>query len=268
MQLFASGQRLRFCLRPVAAKAHDLCAVDAALPGWATDIEAVAPAVGGVRPLGRATVVPELLAGRDRAAVDEPGRERLELAGHRGRGRLVEKLETLVHLAGVDRELALPGQRHRLEVPVAEALTELECVLEVRRGVFDIRSHHQRRESAEERSVRMLDRFGQLRKQPFRLREPPFGHREGAAPEVIPGQRQREPRRRSRVPGVQKPEYERSRRTIASSRRPVHQAESAKRSRSAGVSSSATRARVGVIRHAPGLALCGVACGLERLDYL
>ncbi len=157
VKLLACRDRLCLGLRPVAAESHDLRAVDAALPGWTADVETVAPAVRRVGPFPRAAVVAKLLARRDRAAVDETGRRRVELAGHGGRGRFVEELEALVDLAGIHRELALPGERHSLEVAVAEALTQLECVLEVCRGALDIGPHQQRRESAEERPVCMLD---------------------------------------------------------------------------------------------------------------
>ena len=76
VDLLACRDRLRLGLGPLAAQAHDLGAVDPTHAGEAADVEPVAPPVRDLRPLRGASEVAEVLAGADRRAVDDPGRER------------------------------------------------------------------------------------------------------------------------------------------------------------------------------------------------
>ena len=74
-ELLARGDGLQLRRGPVAPQAHDLRAVESAGAGEAADVGLVAPAVRGLGPLRRAPEVADVLAGADRHAVDDPGRE-------------------------------------------------------------------------------------------------------------------------------------------------------------------------------------------------
>ena len=74
----------------------------------------LAPSAERSRPFARAIERVALLAGRDDAAVDQPGDERRELAARRGHHRLVEERQAF-------REPTVPDQRASLEVPAERA---------------------------------------------------------------------------------------------------------------------------------------------------
>ena len=121
VELLARLHRLLLRLRPVARAGAGSRPVDAARAREAGDVEAVAPAVGGVGPLRRSAAVAERLARVDRDAVDDPGGERIELSARRGRRRLVEDGEPVRHVPRPDADRTLEDEGRRLEAAVAEA---------------------------------------------------------------------------------------------------------------------------------------------------
>ena len=132
VELLARCDRLLLRLGPLASDPHDLRAMDATCAGEARDLEAVAPTVRDLGPFGRPAVVAEVLTGADRDAVDDPGRERPQLAAH-GRGScLVEERESFLDVARLDERSALSDERQRVRVAVAEAETELGSAVELR----------------------------------------------------------------------------------------------------------------------------------------
>jgi hypothetical protein len=79
-----------------------------------------------------------VLAGRDRRAVDEPGRVWAELAGHGRRARLVEDREPLLDVAPLHERPALADERQDLRVTVAGPSGDVVGPLELWEGVVDV----------------------------------------------------------------------------------------------------------------------------------
>jgi hypothetical protein len=111
--------------------------------GEAAHVEAIAPAVRLLRPLGSAPVVADVLAGADRRAIGDAGGERLELAAYRSCGRLVVESEALLDLAAPHEHASFPDEREHLCVPVAETSTELVRAVEQLQGLRQVRFHEQ-----------------------------------------------------------------------------------------------------------------------------
>jgi len=117
------GELLR--LGQAALELHHLGMVDPAHARESVHPARLAKVAGALRPLAGALEVGHVAAGADRVAVDDERRERVELAGQRGRARLVEEELPLGDLALLDEDVPLPLERADLEVAVAEAPSQL-----------------------------------------------------------------------------------------------------------------------------------------------
>ena len=144
----------------------------AARAGKATDVGLVAPAVRGLGPLGRPPEVADVLARADGEAVDEPGRERLELAADGGRARLVVERKPLLDVAAHDQRPRLSREREHLEIAVAHPLADLEGLVEELDRFREIALGHQRAERLGEDDAAVLDRLGLALEESLRGREP------------------------------------------------------------------------------------------------
>ena len=78
--------------------------MDPAAPVKAADRVGLAPPLHRLRPFLRGVVLRESLERTDELAVDEPGRERIEVVGDHRYADLVEERETFVHVAAEDKE--------------------------------------------------------------------------------------------------------------------------------------------------------------------
>jgi hypothetical protein len=165
--------------------------VNAARPGEACDVEAIAPAVGGLRPLRRSATVAERLAGIDRDAVDDSSGERIELPARRGRRRFVENREPARHVAGPDSNCAVEDERRRLEAPVAEARRELARPIESFPRTFEL-AHVDRVDRACQGEMPVLDPFGLVGEQAFSTGDPTARHRHRSAEPVVHREHHRE----------------------------------------------------------------------------
>jgi hypothetical protein len=143
VELRTGRDRLLLGFGPVTAQPHDLGSMQPAGAGEAAHVEAVAPAVGLLRPLGSAPVVADVLARADRRAVGDARGERLELAAHRSCGRLVVEREPLLDFAASHERASFPDKREHLCVPVAETSTELVRAVEQLQGLRQVRLHEQ-----------------------------------------------------------------------------------------------------------------------------
>ena len=241
--------------------------MDAARPREPGDVEAVAPAVGDLCPLGRPAAVAERLAGVDRDAVDDSGRERVELAARRGGGRLVEDGQAALRVARPDPDRALEHERGRLEATVAEPLAELARLPERLPGALEL-AQVDGRGPAHESEMPVLDAFGLVGEQPLAPRDPAGRHRERPAQAVVHRERHRDHRR---APGLACL-HERGVRALAEPDRlleapgpPGGVAEAREvvgRERTALV-----RASEQVVRVAPGMPPSGVPAGFERVVH-
>ena len=126
---------------------------------------------------------------------------RAEIAAHGRCGRLVEEGEALVDRALLDHRSTLPRQREHLHVPVADPARERGRLLEELLRALEVAFGEERGQPVDELEPGVLRRFRQSLQKPLRVREPPARDRERAAALVVPGQRQRHPRRAERVPG-------------------------------------------------------------------
>jgi hypothetical protein len=147
LELLAGGERGLLGLGPVAAQAHDLRAVDAAGTREAVHVRLLAPAARRLRPLGRAAEVAHVLARRDRHAVDEPRRERAQLAGDRGRARLVKDREPGLDVPPLHERPAPADERQDLRVPVAGVSRDVVGSLELGEGAVDVSLGEEGRDS-------------------------------------------------------------------------------------------------------------------------
>ena len=120
---------------------HHLGVVHPAHAGKARPVFASQKSHGAVGPLARALEVGDVAAGADRVAVDRERREGVELAGERGRARLVEQELALGDLALRDQRVPLTLQprisrlRSPKRRPSSSALPrELQGLAEVARA--------------------------------------------------------------------------------------------------------------------------------------
>ena len=183
-QLLAGRDRLLLRRGPVTAQAHDLRPVDPARAGEAGHVGLVAPAVRRVGPLGGAPIVAEVVARADGDAVDEAGRERLELAAHGRRTRLVVEREPLLDVTAHHERASLPGEGEHLQVAVADALAELVRLAEELDRLREVALVHQRREPLGQRWL-------------VRARRTPEDRREAVGPSrttPAPRRKRRDPR--------------------------------------------------------------------------
>jgi hypothetical protein len=253
VQLLARLDRLTLRADEVASEAHDLRAVDAARAGEAAHVELVAPLVRDVRPLRRASVVADVLARRDRQAVDEAARVRADVADDGPRRALVHEREPRFHFAALHPRAPAADEREHLRIAIAETPPELfgcrerlDCLVEAAAE----QPFHALREPdhAVERGL------GLVLEQPLCVREPALGDRERAAPGVVPRQRQRDPRRPQLLPGSR----EAGERTLAQLDRLVQSTPPprsvAEPLEVVGGQLRAVERRVRVVRLAPGLA--------------
>jgi hypothetical protein len=184
VQLLARLHCLLLRLRPLPAQTQNLGTVDAACSGEARDVEAIAPAVGGVRPLRRPAAVPERLAGVDGDAVDDPRGERVELPARRGRRRLVEDREPIGDVPRPDPDRALEDERRRLETAVAESRGELARPLETLPRAVEL-AQVDGLHPANECEMAVLDAFKRVGEQPLSPRDPAARHRQRSAEAVV-----------------------------------------------------------------------------------
>jgi hypothetical protein len=184
-----------FLLRvePVAAQAHDLCAVDTALARKTGDGLPLAPALCSVRPVAGPDIVADVAAGRDHPAVDDRRGIRVELAAHRRDRRLVQERESLVQPALLHERVALVVQAERDQVAVAERPAQLHRPLGVLRRRIKVPSTERTmRPGAFE--IPVIGRLRSLVEETLGTLHPGLGQG-GRAPElVVARDPQREPR--------------------------------------------------------------------------
>ena len=173
--------------------------------GEAGDVEAIAPTVRDLRPFGGAAVVAEVLTGADRDAVDEPGRERPELAAHGRRGRLVEQREPLLDVAGLDERSSFAHQRQRVRVAIAEAVTELESAVELRDCPGQVTFDEERSDSAHQHQDTVLGGLRLSLEQALGVGEPPVGDGEEPSTHVVVRKLEGEPGRAQPIPARREP---------------------------------------------------------------
>ena len=267
VQLVARCDRLLLCPGEVTSQPHDLGPVEAARAREAAHVEAVAPAVRRFRPLRGPAKVAEVVARADRDAVDESGRVGAQLAAHRCRGRLVEQREPFVDLAALDQRAALTAQREHLDVAGAEPAAELERAVEILERRLDL-PREELVDRPRQHQERVLGRIGHVGEQPLGRREPAVGDREGAAAAVVPGQRDREPRRAELVAARR----ERRIRTLAEAnglvQPPCPPRGVGELLEVGGLEPAALQACIRVVGRAPRVAGGGVAGGFERVEDL
>ena len=104
----------------------DLGPVDPADAGESVDRLPLAPPASRLGPLPRPPVVGGVPSRRDHLAVRHPGRERAELAVHRGHGGLFQQSEAFLGPPGRDQHRALLDQPPGLQVVVAVLRAELD----------------------------------------------------------------------------------------------------------------------------------------------
>jgi len=90
-QFLACAERLCLCLAARATQPEDFRAVDPAAPVQAADGIRLAPPLHRLGPLLGDVVLGEALQRADELAVDDPGRERIEVPGHRCHPNLIEQ---------------------------------------------------------------------------------------------------------------------------------------------------------------------------------
>ncbi len=117
-QLLAGHERLTLRLVARPAQPEDLGAVDPAAAVEAPDGVRLAPPLHRLGPLLGHVVLGEALQGAHELAVDDPGRERIELPGDRRHPGLVEQRQTLLDIAVEDEQPCLchpsDGARRRV----------------------------------------------------------------------------------------------------------------------------------------------------------
>jgi 4-oxalocrotonate tautomerase len=106
-QFVAGDERLRLGLVARPPEPEDLGPVHPAPAVEAADGTRLAPALHRLGPLLRHVVLGQPLECADELAVDDPGRERIEVTGDRRHSRLVEQREALLHVAVQDEESSL-----------------------------------------------------------------------------------------------------------------------------------------------------------------
>jgi len=86
--------------RPIAVEAHQRTAIDEASSAERETVGlAGAPVIKGMRPVLRPAEIEQVVERLDRAAVDDPGRERREFAGGHGDHRVIEERDPFGDLA-------------------------------------------------------------------------------------------------------------------------------------------------------------------------
>ncbi len=86
--------------RPIAVEAHQRTAIDEASSAERETVGlAGTPVIKGMRPVLRPAKIEQVVERLDRAAVDDPGRERREFAGGHGDHRVIEERDTFGDLA-------------------------------------------------------------------------------------------------------------------------------------------------------------------------
>ena len=106
-QLLAGQQGFLLGLAAGPAQPEDLGAVDATAAVEAADGVGLTPSLHGLGPFLGQVVLGESLQGADELAVDDPGRQRIQLAGSRGHPGFVEEGQPLLDLAGEDEAARL-----------------------------------------------------------------------------------------------------------------------------------------------------------------
>ena len=268
VELLARCDRLLLRLGPLAAHPHDLRPMNPTCAGEAGDVEAIAPTVRDLRPLGGAAVVAEVLTGADRDAVDETGRERPELAAHGRRGRLVEQREPLLDVAGLDERSSFAHERQRVRVAIAEAVTELESAVELRDRPGQVTFDKECFDSAHQHQDTVLGGLRLSLEQALGVGEPPVGDGEEPSTHVVVRKLEGEPGRAQPILARREPpvrtlaEADRLVRTTAPPRRLREELEVGRRQ------IALRRARVRLVRLAPRVALRGAAGGLNYVHEL
>ena len=122
-ELLARCERFAFRLVQRSAQPEDLRAMDSAAPVEAADGVGLAPPLHRLRPFLGGVVLCESLEGADELAVDEAGRERIEVVGDHRDAHFVEERETFVHVAAQDEEPRLghpPDSEGRRVAPLTD----------------------------------------------------------------------------------------------------------------------------------------------------
>ena len=124
------------------------------------------------RPFARAAHLVHLLAGKNDAAVHDPGNDRRDVLGGDRDHALVEQAEPFVHLSGPNQHVALAVDGKGEQVPVAKALADPNGISsgggsrgEVPRSL--VLEHHGQQQ------VAVLGAFGFVFEKPLRTAEPP-----------------------------------------------------------------------------------------------
>ena len=268
VELLARGERHLLRSAQVAPQAHDLRAVDATRARKAGDVEAVAPPVRSLGPLGRSPVVAQVLARADRDAVDEPGGVRADSAADGGGGRLVEQREPLFDLAALDEGPSLAPERQCLRVPIPEPLCELEGAIEVRERRLEVSLSEHRVDGAGEREACVDGGLGLSFQQALGGCEPALRDRERSTAGVVPRQDEGKARRVEVVPARGEcavgafPERDRLDQLAPPPRTLGVELEIL------GGQLFLVDARVGLVRFTPGLARGRFACCVRSVHYL
>ena len=111
-QLLARAERLGFRFAAGPTQPQDLGAVDPAAPVEAADRVRLAPPLHRLGPFLGHVVLRESLQGADELAVDDTGRERIEVPGDRRHPDLVEQRQALLDVTVEDHQ---PGFGHAPE---------------------------------------------------------------------------------------------------------------------------------------------------------
>ena len=140
-QFLARAERLCLCRAARPAQPEDLRAVHAAAPVKAPDRICPAPPLHRLGPFLGRVVLRESLQGADELAVDDPGRERVEIPGDRRHPNLVEQREALLDITVEDQQPrfchSTEGARRRVK-----PRTQLDGPLRPRSGAGQVAGQH------------------------------------------------------------------------------------------------------------------------------
>ena len=188
-------------LLPLAAEPEDLRTVHAAGAGKAGRPLDIAPPVRGLGPLAGALEVSDALGAGDGHAVDDGGREGVELTREGRRRRLVEQHEAGIELAQVDEAGALHHECERLDVGIAEPLADLERELRLFDRLVELAGDRQRLDGAHERCSAVLEPLRLVLEEALPLGQPAAREGKVRLDSVV----EREPERHSRRPSGLRP---------------------------------------------------------------
>ena len=180
----------------------DLRTVDATDPGEPVDRLSLAPAVRGLGPFARTSVVGRVPAGRDHGAVRDACDERGELPVDGCDRGLLHRGEPLVGPARLDQNPAALHERPRLEIRVVEARADLDRPARELDGALDVSAHLGRRRPGE-REVPVREGLRLTLEEPLAARDPGAGDRLLALERVLVAEVERGRRRENAITPVE-----------------------------------------------------------------